>query len=363
MGKQLTLLFILIFFNMWSQSLDSLLIHAAGCSNDTARAALFYNKGYASRLTNTHFSYCCARYCEAYAERADAPYYRAKAATLLGILFYRKQDYKKAMFYHREAMEWSRLAKDSSGLIKSLINMANVTSDLKWFRNAELFYLQALQLSTDSKSEALIRKIYLNLGVLHQQRGNNIKLAEYYYLKALEQSKAKNDFEVQSAALNNLADLAIEQKETEKAEVYAEQALVLKDMMDLKPERADSYLNLARLYLNSKNTDKAALYLDSAQQLIEKYDYEEAKAEFLELKAQEAEQMKKFESANFYNKLLLHMRDSVSKLKNEVVFDENFRASIPQQEASYSYLIWICLFLLAPILIFFVRTGYNEQKR
>jgi tetratricopeptide (TPR) repeat protein len=360
MTKQLLLILITIFSNIRSQTLDSLLIVADGFGSDTTRATFFYDKAYTTRLTNSAFSYSCAGYCEAYANRSKYPYYQAKAANILGILFYRKKNYNKAISYHQSALNWRRMAKDSLGVAKSLINLANTNSDIKKYREAELYYLQALQISAFLAEENLSRKILLNLGVLHQEKGNDLKLAEYYYLQALEKAQVSSDYEIQAAVSNNLADLAILQKQTEKAEIYAQAALDLKDMMDLVPERTDSYLNLAKLYLNTNNTAKAITYLDSAQHLIERYDYEEAKEEFIALKAQYAEKNQQFENANFYNKLLLKMRDSIAKANTIVTFDESFIVTLPEQKGSYGYFIWICLFLTAPLLLFFLRPKYNE---
>ncbi len=356
MKKQLIVLFITFLLNSFSQNLDSMLLLANGFTSDTLRSELFYKQGYANRLKNSLFSYQCARYCEAYAKRSGYEYYKAKAATLLGILFYRKGDFQKSMSYHQQALQWRRIINDEAGMAKSELNLANVASELKWYKQAQLAYLRALQLATTLKDNNLSQRIYLNLGVLHQEGNKNYALAEYYYLKALEQAKQFSDYEIQGSALNNLSDLAIEQKQFEKAEAYAEASLIVKDLMDNKPEQADSYLNLSRANLLNNQNSKGSLYLDSALQIIKHYDYEDAKEEYIELKALEAEKMKNFEQANFYNKLLIHVKDSLSKLDNTVEFDENFKAEIPsQEEASYSYFIWICLFLFVPFLIYFFK--------
>lgn len=356
MKKQLIVLFITFLLNAYSQNIDSMLLLANGYTSDTLRSELFYKQGYDNRLKNSLFSYQCACYSEAYSKRSGDKYYQAKAASLLGILFYRKGDFQKSLSYHQQALNWRRTINDEAGMAKSELNLANVASELKRYKQAELAYLRALQLATTLKDNQLSQRIYLNLGVLHQEQNKNYTLAEYYYLKALELAKQFADYEIQGSALNNLSNVAIEQKQFEKAEVYAEASLVVKDLMDNKPEQADSYLNLSRIYFLNNQLEKGSLYIDSALQIIKQYDYEDAKEEFLELKALEAEKLKNFEQANLYNKLLMRTKDSLSKLENTVVFDENFKAEIPaQEEASYSYFIWICLFLFVPFLIYFFK--------
>lgn len=356
MKPQLIVLFITILSVTRAQNLDSLVVSANGYAHDSLRAKLFYEQGFRYRLKNPDFSFRCARYSEAYAERSQAVYSKAKAATLLGILFYRKGNYARALQFHQQALQWRREIKDVPGIAKSELNLANVYGELKAYKQSELFYLQALQAAIDQNDSLLSDRVYLNLGVLHQQQGN-ASLAEYYYIKALERSKQNSDYEIQGSALNNLSDLSLTGNDMDKAEAYADASLVIKDLMDNEPEKADSYLCLAKIELTRNKPEAANAHLSKTLAIIERYNYREALEEYYTVKALWAENVKDIYTANACYKKLLTLKDSL-QIKEElpVQFDESFTPIItPVSQKSYGYFIWIFLFLLVPFAAYFIK--------
>ncbi len=353
---QLIILFISFLSILKGQSIDSLLVLANGYGSDTLRAELFYKNGFQNRLKNPNFSYQCARYCEAYASQSYSGFHKAKAATLLGILYYRKGDYKKALAYHEEALYLRRQINDLSGIAKSQLNLANIYVDLQQFKQAELAYIQALQVATETNDSLLSSKLFLNLGVLHQQNTANYKLSEYYYLKALERAKQNNDYELQGSAYNNLSDLSIATNSFDKAEIYAEASLTIKDLMDNEPEKVDSYLNLAKVYLELKNNQLAQSNLAKAEAGIQQFDYTEALPEFYKLNARLLEATGHFEAATSAYKHLLSWQDKMALQKTAFTFNEDFSAHVePIAQKSNIYLIWIFLFLLIPLAAYLIK--------
>lgn len=353
--QQLIVLFITILSVTKAQHLDSLIVSANGYAHDTLRAGLFYEQGFRYRLKNPDFSFRCARYSEAYAAQSHSPYYKAKAATLLGILFYRKGDHKRALHYHQQAIQWRQEIKDVAGIAKSELNLANVYSELKVYRQAELCYLRALQAAIDQNDSLLSDRLYLNLGVLHQEQGHFV-LAEYYYIKALEQSKQNSDYEIQGSALNNLSDLSFAGNDMDKAEAYADASLVIKDLMDNEPEKADSYLCLAKIALNRNMPEEADKQLIKTLGIIQKYNYGEALEEYYNVKALWAEKVKDVYMANACYKKLLALKDSLQTKEVPVQFDESFTPVIaPVTQKSYGYFVWIFLFLLVPFAAYFIK--------
>jgi len=212
--------------------------------------------------------------------------------SLLGYLYDKEKDYKKAEEYYLKAIKYGDsltlnnlaiLYEETNNLTKSeeyylkaiengdytaLNNIAVFYEKQKRYSEAEKYYIEAIE---HGSNEALN-----NFAFLNDIHFGNKELAEKYYLKAIENQnidaiknicifykenhqyeKAKKYFlkaieKNIEGALNNFAIFYIEQKNYKKAEEYFLKAL---DNGDL-----DALNNIATLYLEQKNYKKAEEY-------------------------------------------------------------------------------------------------------
>jgi len=98
---------------------------------------------------------------------------------------------------------------------------------------------------------------------------NFTKLAEIQ--KTQTNSKVRlDDLAGMAVAKNNLALIAIQFKEFDKAEALYKAGKKLREQRNQYDDLAHSYLSLADLYLQSENLSKVAVYCDSAEQMVDK---------------------------------------------------------------------------------------------
>jgi tetratricopeptide (TPR) repeat protein len=316
------LLFIFSLMKVPAQDLDSLKRLAAGLAHDTNRVNLFYNEGFRHRASDPQYSYDCARLAENYAQRANQPYYTAKAFNLLGILYYRKGDLGRAVSFHKEALALRRLIRDSAGIALSLVNLGNAYSEMELYPQAETAYLEALALNTDLGQQKQAGNCLLNLGVMVAGL-KKAEAAENYFNLALANARMRYDYELQASCLNNLAEVHLMHGNYDAAMANASNSLKIKELMDNDMDMADSYLILSKASLRRQQVNEGKNYLRMADSIIDRFGYLAARLQSLMLHADYWVQEKNYELAyqtlNRYHQL----KDSL-ELANEDVADASF---------------------------------------
>jgi tetratricopeptide (TPR) repeat protein len=310
---------------------DSLLIASAKHSNDSARVNLFYKEGFSHRGNDLQYSYLCARQAEKAAEACGKPFYVAKAANLLGILYYRNGDLHNAMLYHKKAMEnWTR-ANYRKGIAVSQTNLGNIFTDLKNYSYAGNYYLSALQINNGLGVKKEVTSCLNNLGALNYEM-KNYTAAKNYFSQAYDHAKKQNDYEMMATCLNNLADVNTMLGNYDDVIANCENSLKLKDLMENEMEKTDTYLTLALAYQKLNREEEFLNNIVLADSLIKKFDYSSAKIISLKLKADHYKQKKNYQLA--FDLLNEHqvLKDSLLQMSGE----ENIQAAFfdPQQSVS-----------------------------
>ena len=98
-------LFLLLIYNALSgQENDTLLPRILALNNDTEKVNQLYTRGFSLRNSDPQTAFYYANLCEEKAQISESKIHLAKSYNLLGILFYKKGDYKTALAYHKKAV-------------------------------------------------------------------------------------------------------------------------------------------------------------------------------------------------------------------------------------------------------------------
>ena len=356
-----SLLIILFLSNVQAQSVDSILLVAKTLKHDTDRINLLYKQGFDKRTSNPQYSYECAKKAEAYAQKVSLPYYSAKVNNLLGILFYRKGEFKKAITYHINALNIRTAINDKKGMALSTLNLGNAYSDLHNYILAESYYLKALQINTELNNEEQISNCLINLGTLAaQQKKDDIALE--YFSTVLNKAKKNNNYELQALAFNNLAVIKMNSKEFEESIGMSYNSIKAKDLSENEIEKADSYLNIALCYLFLNDLKETKTFLQISDSIINRFDYLAAKLNYLQIEHQYYSALNDHKSAYNSIRLLNRLNDSITLANKEAKLENDFTEMIEEaKDASTAknsgigiYWFWGILILLGIGLFMFV---------
>ncbi len=354
-------LIILFFSNINAQSFDSIIYVAKALRHDSDRITLLYKQGFEKRTINPQYSYECAKKAEAYAQKLSLPFYSAKVNNLLGVLYYRKGELKKAITYHLNALNIRSTINDKRGMALSQINLGNAYSDLNNYSLAESYYLKALQINTELNNEDQINNCLINLGTLAAQQKKD-EIALEYFSTVLNKAKKNNNYELQALAFNNLAVIKMNSKEFEESIGMSYNSIKAKDLSENEIEKADSYLNIALCYLFLNDLKQTKTFLQISDSIINRFDYLAAKLNYLQLEHQYYNAISDHKSA--YNSLCLlnSLNDSITLANKEAKLENDFtemieeakNASTANNSSTGIYWFWGILILLGIVLFMFV---------
>lgn len=355
-------IFLLVICNLLrSQESDTLLTRILALQNDTEKVNQLYKKGFALRNSDPQVAFYYANMCEEQAHISESKKHLAKSYNLLGILFYKKGDFTKALAYHQKALSIRTETKDKSGMALSYTNLGNIYTDLQLFERAEGSYLKALEIYRETGDEKRATDCLINIGVLKQTIKQNDAAFENYAV-ALKMAEKLNDYEMRSLCLNNMAQVFFDKGNYEKSIAYNEDALKIRNMMDNNVEVADSYLNLASNYIRLRRPEKAKENLDTAYAISRRYQYYEAMQTAFKIYADYYSEIKNYEAAYSWLKKYESSKDSVmaEQSSREAAFDFDLPESIdhvyvPKKQLHNFQLLISCFILLIFIPLFFIR--------
>ncbi|MBL7931761.1 MAG: tetratricopeptide repeat protein [Bacteroidia bacterium] len=331
---------------------DTSLARILKLKSDTAQVNELYKLSNSLRNSNPDQAWYYAHLCEEKAQISESQKHLAKSYNMLGVLYYKKSDLKKAMAYHQKALELRTSCKDEMGCAMSRVNLANIYTDAQLYEKAEENYLAALDIYNHLGDLKRAGDCLMNLGVLKQTTKQN-KIAFENYSKALEISEQLNNHEMRARCLNNIAQIFFENGEYDRSIAFQEDALKIRNMMDNNVEVADSYLNLASNYIKLKQYDKAKYYLDTAVVVSKHYDYYEAELMAYKIRSDYFSAIKNHEGAYYWLNKYYDSKDSLIAVQNE---PENFDFKMPEILGTKQAAVkeFNNLWLLISVLIFVI---------
>jgi signal transduction histidine kinase len=175
------------------------------------------------------------------------------------------KDFEQALTLANTALHLSQKHNDKIFIYKSFRKIGLLNEKNNHLLEAKNNYQKALELLEDIPTPAQM-DILLDWAIINKQLGQYV-VAQEYYLKALELSKAKGDFEIVSFSYHGLSTLHSLLNSFEKAVDYNIQALKVSEQLGDKKSECNEYRNLSEIYRRSSHIDLAFKSLNQAIQL------------------------------------------------------------------------------------------------
>jgi tetratricopeptide (TPR) repeat protein len=344
----------------FSQVNDSLLYQLNQIPNDTERVNQIYQAGFGIRNSDPDISYQYAVACKTEALKTKSPLHLAKSYNLLGILCYKKGDYKNALQFQKLALGLNSSVNHTYGIAINQTNLGNIYSDLRQYALAESCYLSALQAYNRLNNTLHITKILINIGVLKYEQ-KQFESAIRQFKEALVYVEEVKDHDLKASCYNNLGTIYREKGALDTAELYLEDAINLYALTDAKMELADAYNNMAIVYIKTQNFEGALDYIQTAEGTCKEYDFTETLLELYDTHSMFYEAQKNYEQAFFWTKKYDSLKDSLLNIEKEntiteVLYEPAQETSIEEHSPIHNKpLLVLLLILLISIPFFLIR--------
>lgn len=230
----------------------------------------------------------------------------ARAARMLGKVFYYYRENEVSKTYHRTALKYFQAAGDSLGIADSYSNLGNVLAKLGkidssiinheisaeillktghipeactelasiglrylrsgQYNNSEKYLLHTLKLREELKDTISLATNYNNLGVLYWRWGRLQNALNMYETSIDLRRKIKN-FRGQVLPKLNIGLILIDLMDLKYAEEYLIEGLASATEFDYLLGKATANLYLAELYLKKEDLEKSAFYAENAVEI------------------------------------------------------------------------------------------------
>jgi len=311
---------LLIFLSVacYSQVEDSVLYQIINIPNDTERVNQLYKTGFDLRNSNPQLAYQYAKVCEEEGLKCNSPKHLAKSYNLLGVLFYKKTNFNKAIDYQKKALQLNQLANNHVGIAINQTNLGNIYTDINLFQQAETAYLQALQTYNQLGNTNQLTRCLINLGVLKFNQ-KSYEPAIRQFKEALVYAEEINDYDLMANCNNNIGAILMVQNKLDSSLFYLEDGLKIIQLTDNEFEQADYYNNIANVYIKKQEFAMASHYIALTDSICKKYDYTEACIELLHTKSLFYEALKNYEQAYYWVKQHQQLKDSLLEIDKATI--------------------------------------------
>ncbi len=204
----------------------------------------------------------------------DNKYLNVKSDTFaqIGQLLSKKGDHDRALGYLQRAISSYRRIDDSLGLCKAIRNLGVIYLELGELDEAEINYIEAIDIAEELCNETLYADLVNNLGAIMNMKGNWRK-ALNYYRESLNIYKSSNEIRKSAYTKNNIAITLTEQGLNDEAFEYLKKAY--KIATDIKDASLTLIvdINLADLYLKKGNSQNAKNHCRAAEHYLIQADF------------------------------------------------------------------------------------------
>ena len=247
---------------------------------DTVRLYAIDELAWDARYKNTDSAIIFATLELDYAKLKNHKLWQAKACNTLGVAWYIKSNYAKAIEWHQQSLSIMKEMDNKSGMATSYNNLGNIYLEQSDYVKALQHYQKALDLiETSHRQKASI--YYSNIGSIYVTQGIHTKALEQFQ-KALSLSEELNDKDGMAVAYNNIGIIYNEVGDTTKALEYYQKSVDINKELGDKQGLAESYINIGAIKKAQGDYAQALDYqqkglalekeLDNRQGIAEVYD-------------------------------------------------------------------------------------------
>ncbi|MCC5944769.1 MAG: tetratricopeptide repeat protein [Bernardetiaceae bacterium] len=196
------------------------------------------------------------------AEKNQYYYFTHRIYYLIARIYYRIDDFENALFYYQKSDKQLKERDIQSQYRHSLLNnLALCYVKLSKYKEAISIYEKAVALAKKHDDQAALFLIYGNMGYAYKQLGN-YEIADSLLTVDYKGSLAVESYGSALNALNLLTEIAIENKDYEKAKQLADTAYQIGYKYSLGKSLIQTFKNLEKLALQQQDYKTAHAYLN-----------------------------------------------------------------------------------------------------
>lgn len=180
----------------------------------------------------------------------------------LGAIYLREGNYQKTISTLTESASFFEDTKDDLNAAKCYSNISSAFAELENYDKAIEYSEKALHIFETKKQRPFELITLPNLAVQYFKKGDTLKAIEIYN-KTETLAKEMNNKRSLSVVYNNLGNIYLD-SDYNKAKTYLENALQLKNELNLQAGREITESNLGYIYLKTQQYSKAINLLENA---------------------------------------------------------------------------------------------------
>ena len=186
----------------------------------------------------------------------------------LGIIFYNKGDYDKAINYYSRSLKIREEIGDKKGIAATLNNFGIVYQDMGDNARAIEYYTLSLKTNEEIGDKNGESNTLSNIGRIYLEQHDTSK-AIYYQTRSLKIREAIGDKRGMAIAYNNLASIYSGQNNKTKALEYYNHSLKISEEISDKNNKAQALVNIGFIYKKEEDNLKALDYLGRSLKIFE----------------------------------------------------------------------------------------------
>lgn len=339
----------------------------------------------------------------------------AKAAKLVGTIYYLQNNYVKALDYFQQALKINKELNNVEMLPACYNNLGLVYNNLGYYEEALKNHLKQLSYNESLGNLHGVAISNRHIGNVYNSMGENRKALEYYrkaanismqlgdtnaigtslinlgvanmslknydtaldnFMKALEIKRRMNDTKNIATIYANLGVIYREMGNYELAQNYFHQGLELSETMNDKKGKVVSLINLGAVYLDLKAYEKSLEYLKKGLNLAREINMKKSVMGAYKILSNLYESQNQYKKALEYYKFQSELSDSLFNIEKsrqikdlQIVYEVEKKdkeileqsISIQQYQSRQMYYLLLLFLFLGITFIFYYR--YRLKKR
>ena len=269
---------------------------------------------------------------------------KGKASSLgrLGVYYWQKADYSKALEYDFKALKINEEIGNKERAAGNLSNIGIIYDKQGDDPKALEYFFRALKIQEELGNKDGIASALANIGIVYKEQCDYPKALEYYN-RALKLGEELGDKNLIATNLHNIANVYSKQADYPQALDYYLKALKIREELGNKKGIASSFGVIGALYIKTGKFKEAEVNLKKAIALAgalgikkEIRDFENSLAQLYDITAQLAVKNKQFAlAAENYKLSLIHYKNSVAI--NDTLFNLEKSKEITRNEMNYEF--------------------------
>jgi class 3 adenylate cyclase/Tfp pilus assembly protein PilF len=168
--------------------------------------------------------------------------------TNIGIIYLNQSDYSKALEYCFESLKIDEELNGKVGIASNLGNIGTIYLYQSDYPRALEYFFKALKINEELNNKRYIAANLINIGIIYENQSEHPRALEYYF-KSLKISEELNDKEGITFNLGNIGNVYMNQSDYPKALEYFFKALKINEELNMKNGIAISLANIGGMYI------------------------------------------------------------------------------------------------------------------